>query len=53
MKSRTFNSLRNTSYAFLSQIIVSVLTFVTRTVFIFKLGNTYLGLNGLFSDLLI
>lgn len=52
MKSRTFNSIRNTFYAFMSQGATSILSFITRTVFIYTLGNTYLGLNGLFSDIL-
>lgn len=52
MSSRTFNSIRNTVYAFLSQGIGSILAFVTRTIFIYTLGNTYLGLSGLFSDIL-
>lgn len=52
MKSRTANSIRNTVYAFMSQGATSILSFITRTVFIYTLGNTYLGLNGLFSDIL-
>ena len=52
MKSRTGNSIKNTVYAFMSQGTTSVLSFITRTVFIYTLGNEYLGLNGLFSDIL-
>ncbi len=52
MKSRTFKSMRNTSLAVVSQIINSALCFITRTIFIYALGNEYLGFNGLFSDIL-
>ena len=52
MKSRIFNSIRNTGYAFLSQGLSSILAFITRTVFINTLGRNYLGINGLFSDIL-
>lgn len=52
MSSRVFNSIRNTSYAIFSQMIGSILMFVTRTVFIYSLGKTYLGLSGLFGDIL-
>lgn len=52
MSSRIINSIRNTSYGIFSQIIGSILMFVTRTVFIYSLGNTYLGLSGLFADIL-
>ncbi|MBM6861251.1 oligosaccharide flippase family protein, partial [Clostridium saudiense] len=52
MSSRIVNSMRNTIYAFMSQGITSILSFFTRTVFIYTLGKTYLGLNGLFSDIL-
>lgn len=52
MSSRIFNSIRNTSYALISQVTISILTFVTRTFFIQTLGNTYLGLSGLFGDIL-
>lgn len=52
MKSRSSNSIRNSSVALLDQGIEAMLSFVVRTVFIYCLGRTYLGLNGLFSDIL-
>lgn len=52
MKSRALNSVRNTIYAFFAQFLTSIAGFITRTVFIYTLGNAYLGLNGLFSDIL-
>ncbi len=42
---------KNTFYATLSNIVVTVLGFVTRYIFIKILGETYLGINGLFTDI--
>lgn len=53
MASRTLKSVRNVLYAFISHGITSIVTFITRTIFIYMLGKEYLGLNGLFSDILI
>lgn len=52
MSSRTINSIRNIFFGFISQGITSILAFINRSIFIYTLGNTYLGLNGLFSDIL-
>lgn len=52
MSSRTINSIRNIIFGFMAQGMTSILAFVNRSIFIYTLGNTYLGLNGLFSDLL-
>lgn len=52
MKSRAINSVRNTSYAIISQITVSLLMFITRTIFVKVLSSMYLGLSGLFGDIL-
>ena len=52
MKSRAINSVRNTSYAIISQIVVSLLMFITRTIFVKVLSSMYLGLSGLFGDIL-
>lgn len=35
-----------------SQCLVIVLKFITRTVFVYTLGKAYLGINGLFADIL-
>ncbi len=51
-KSRTINSIRNTSLAAISQIINTLLSFVARTIFIKTLGAEYLGANGLFTNIL-
>ena len=50
--SRTKNSILNVFSGFGGQILVILLTFVSRTVFIHTLGKEYLGINGLFTDIL-
>lgn len=52
MKSRAYYSAKNLAFALTAQGLDSILTFIARTVFIYTLGKTYLGMNGLFSDLL-
>ncbi len=52
MSSRTSNSVRNTSVNFITQIVTIIASFVTRSVFIYALGKTFLGVSGLFSDIL-
>ncbi|MDU3526250.1 lipopolysaccharide biosynthesis protein [Clostridium sp.] len=49
---RIKNSIRNTVFAMGSQVINIVLNFVSRTIFIWVLGSNYLGINGLFSNIL-
>ncbi len=51
-RSRTKNSIKNINYSFVSYFIILLLQFVNRTVFIEFLSSTYLGLNGLFSNVL-
>ena len=50
--SRTRNSILNIASGLGGQLIATVLKFVVRTVFIHTLGKSYLGINGLFSDIL-
>lgn len=50
--SRTKNSARNASVATISKIITTITSFICRTVFIKTLGTEYLGLNGLFTNIL-
>ena len=50
--SRTRNSILNIITGFGGQFLSIVLNFITRTVFISVLGKEYLGINGLFSDIL-
>lgn len=51
--SRINNSIKNFSTGFLTQMIQMLLGFVTRTVFIRYLSVEYLGVNGLFSNILM
>ncbi len=51
-ESRVINSMRNISYSIISNIIVTLLGFFVRTVFIKTLSNEYLGINGLFTNIL-
>lgn len=50
--SRTQNSLVNLMTGTLGSLLVVMLRFVTRTVFIATLGKEYLGINGLFADIM-
>ena len=52
MSSRVKNSVQNMISGFAYQFLTLVLSFVARTVFIRTLGAEYLGLNGIFSDVL-
>lgn len=51
-KSRSANSVRNVSFGFAQQLITLVLAFVTRTIFVRKLGAEYTGINGLYTNIL-
>lgn len=46
---RTSNSIRNSLFGIGSQIIIVLIGFFTRSVFLKYLSEDYLGLNGLFS----
>lgn len=50
--SRVKNSLFNITTGIGYQILVLIVSFVVRTIFIYCLGKTYLGVNGLFSNVL-
>ncbi len=52
MASRTKKSVYNITMNLVNQIVILVLGFVSRTVFIKTLGVEYLGINGLFTDVL-
>lgn len=51
-KSRTVNSIRNSSAAIVNNIMNIVLGFVYRTIFVMVLAKEYLGLNGLYTNIL-
>lgn len=50
--SRLTNTIRNTVVGFVAQLVVILLNFINRTIFIYFLGVEYLGLSGLFSNIL-
>lgn len=52
-QSRTKHSIKNSGYAILSQMITIILSFLVRTIFIKTLDESYLGINGLFSNILM
>ena len=51
-KSRTEYSFRNTTAAMISRMIAILMGFFTRVVFTHTLSQNYVGVNGLFSDIL-
>lgn len=50
--SRTTNLIRNTIYGVAGKVLTLLLSFASRTAFIFILGDTYLGVNGLYTEVL-
>lgn len=51
-KSRLGYATQNAAWGILQNIVVQILRFISRTVFIYTIGITYLGINGLFSNIL-
>lgn len=51
-ESRTKNVGKNTLSAFLNKFIILLLTFICRRFFIYYIGVEYLGINGLFANVL-
>lgn len=49
---RTKNAKRNIAVGFINKMVVLILPFIVRTVFIYSLGTQYLGLNSLFTAIL-
>ena len=49
---RIDNSIKNLKYNTIATIIYTIISFVTRTFFVKYLGKEYLGVNGLFSNIL-
>lgn len=49
---RIRNSIRNIITGLLGQLIITITGFISRTFFIQTLGTTYLGISGLFSNIL-
>lgn len=52
MGNRTQNAIKNAGFGILTKIINLIFAFVARTIFINVLGTTYLGVNGLFTEVL-
>lgn len=50
--SRTSNALKNSASGIISKIIALILGFASRTIFIYYLGTEYLGINGLYTEVL-
>lgn len=51
-ESRTKNSIRNSSFSIITQVLTVIMDFVVKTIFIAVLGSEYLGINGLFSNII-
>jgi O-antigen/teichoic acid export membrane protein len=51
-RSRIFNSIRNIAVSTLIQVLTLILSFISRTLFIKYLGSEYLGINGLYTNIL-
>ena len=51
-KSRLYNSTRNVIFGLGNQVLITLLNFISRILFIKILGEEYLGINGLFSNIL-
>ncbi len=52
-KNRTFKTLTNISYGFISKLLSMLLSFISRAIFVRVLTVEYLGIQGLFSDVLM
>lgn len=50
--SRTKNSIRNSTTSIITQVLTVLMDFAVKTIFIYVLGNEYLGINGLFSNII-
>lgn len=53
MNGRTKNGVRNIAAAVVNRLILTLMPFVVRTVIVKFLGSDYLGLNGLFTSVLV
>lgn len=50
--SRTINSIKNMKIGFITQVLILLINFISRKVFILTLSTEYLGLSGVFSNVL-
>ncbi len=51
-RSRVVKSQYNLIFSLIYNVVITILGFATRTVFVYSLGAEYLGLNGLFTNVL-
>lgn len=51
-ENRTNNVKKNVFYSYVSTISISIFSIVSRTIFVYTLGADYLGVSGLFANLL-
>lgn len=51
-ESRKVNTIKNAATSILNQVISLLFSFVTRSIFIYYLGAEYLGISGLFTNIL-
>ena len=51
-ESRTKKTLRNTGFSLIYKLFDIILAFILRTIFIHTLGKSYLGLSGLFTNIM-
>lgn len=45
-------SVKNSSFSIITQVLTVIINFIVKTVFIYALGSEYLGVNGLFSNII-
>ena len=50
--SRTINTAKNILWGYVGNIATLILQFISRTIFIYTIGMTYLGVSGLFTNIL-
>lgn len=50
--SRTQNTAKNIMWGYVGNIVILIMQFISRTVFIYSIGVSYLGINGLFTNVL-
>lgn len=52
IESRTINATKNIFWGYIASIARIALEFVLRTIFIYQIGSVYLGINGLYTNVL-
>ena len=52
LENRSNKSTKNLLYGIIAQLVQSVFPFIARTVFIYTLGQSYLGISSLFTSIL-